>query len=107
MSRRCCSTAVCCIWRHENGILTITNPNTGDPVVRARLNGVYTASPVAADGHVYLLNEDGETVVLAAGPDARVVARNALGERALASPAIAHGRVYIRTDQHLFAIGPG
>ena len=90
----------------ENGILTITNPDTGDPVARTRLTGVYTASPVAADGHVYLLNEDGETVVLAAGPDARVVSRNALGERALASPAIAHGRVYIRTDQHLFAIGP-
>ena len=90
----------------ENGILTITDPDTGDPLARTRLNGVYTASPVAANGHVYLLNEDGETVVLAAGPDARVVSRNLLGERALASPAIAHGRVYIRTDQHLFAIGP-
>ena len=89
----------------ENGILTIADPDTGDPVVRTRLNGVYTASPVAADGHVYLVNEDGETVVLEAGPDARVVSRNALGERALASPAIAHGRLYIRTDQHLFAIG--
>ena len=89
----------------ENGILTITDPDTGDPVARTRLNGVYTASPVAADGHVYLLNEDGETVVLEAGPDARVVSRNAVGERALASPAIAHGRIYIRTDQHLFAIG--
>ena len=90
----------------ENGILTITDPDTGDPVSRTRLNGVYTASPVAADGHIYLLNEDGETVVLEAGPDARVVSRNALGERALASPAIAHHRIYIRTDQHLFAIGP-
>ena len=90
----------------ENGILTITDPDTGDPVARTRLNGVYIASPVAADGHVYVLNEDGETVVLEAGPDARVVSRNALGERALASPAIAHGRIYIRTDQHLFAIGP-
>ena len=90
----------------ENGILTVTDPDTGDPVARTRLNGVYTASPVAADGHVYLLNEDGETVVLEAGPDARVVSRNAVGERALASPAIAHGRIYIRTDQHLFAIGP-
>ena len=89
----------------ENGILTITNPETGDQVARTRLNGVFTASPVAADGHVYVLNEDGETVVLEAGPDARVVARNHLDERALASPAIAHGRIYIRTDLHLFAIG--
>ena len=87
-------------------ILTITDPDTGEPVARTRLNGVYTASPVAVDGHVYFLNEDGETVVIEAGPDARVVARNALDERALASPAIAHGRIYIRTDQHLFAIGP-
>ena len=90
----------------ENGILTISDPDTGEGVARTRLNGVYTASPVAANGHVYLLNEGGETVVLDAGPDARVVSRNALDERALASPAIAHGRLYIRTDQHLFAIGP-
>jgi len=90
----------------ENGILTITNPETGAQIVRTRLNGVFTASPVAADGHVYLLSEDGETVVLEAGPDARVIARNSLGERALASPAIAHGRIYIRTDLHLFAIEP-
>jgi outer membrane protein assembly factor BamB len=90
----------------ENGILTITDPDTGTPVARTRLNGVYTASPIAANGHVYLLNEDGETVVLEAGPEARIVSRNPLDERALASPAIAHGRVYIRTDQHLWAIGP-
>jgi outer membrane protein assembly factor BamB len=90
----------------ENGILTITDPDTGEPLARTRLNGVYTASPVAVDGHVYFLNEDGETVVLEAGPNARVVSRNVLDERVLASPAIAHDRVYIRTDQHLFAIGP-
>ncbi len=90
----------------ENGILTVTDPATGESVSRTRLNGVYTASPVAADGHIYLLNEDGETVVLEAGPDARIVSRNPLGERALASPAIAHGRFYIRTDQHLWASGP-
>jgi outer membrane protein assembly factor BamB len=91
----------------ENGMLTITEPATGESVSRTRLNGVYTSSPVAADGHIFLLNEDGETVVLEAGPDARIVTRNPLGERALASPAIAHGRLYIRTDQHLWAIGPG
>jgi outer membrane protein assembly factor BamB len=89
----------------ENGIVTITDPDTGEPVARTRLGGVFTASPVAADGHVYLLAEAGETVVLAAGPDMRVISRNRLEERALASPAIAHGRLYIRTDDHLYAIG--
>ena len=78
---------------------------TGGCVAPHDTSGGVGASPVAADGHVYLLAEAGETVVLAAGPDMRVISRNRLEERALASPAIAHGRLYIRTDDHLYAIG--
>jgi hypothetical protein len=55
---------------------------------------------------VYFLSETGETMVLSTiGPS--IVARNDLGERALASPAIAGGRIFIRTDGHLFAVGSG
>jgi outer membrane protein assembly factor BamB len=65
---------------------------------------VFSASPVAADGKVYFVSETGETIVLStAGPS--ILARNDIGERALASPAIAGGRLFIRTDGHLFAIG--
>ena len=89
----------------ETGILTVTDPASGEPTSRRRLGGVFTASPVAADGHVYFVGEAGETVVLEAGREPRVAARNDLGERSLASPAISGGRIYIRTDEHLWCIG--
>ncbi len=91
----------------EMGILTVTDAASGEIVSRRRLGGAFAASPVAADGHVYLLNESGETVVLEAGRQPRLVARNPIGERSLASPAISGGLIFLRTDHHLYAIGGG
>jgi outer membrane protein assembly factor BamB len=51
------------------------------------------------------VGENGETIVLKAGRQPQVVARNALGERSVASPAISDGRIFIRTDKHIFCIG--
>jgi len=62
---------------------------------------VYSASPVAADGKVYLVSEDGETIVIEAGRTPRVLSRNKLIERQLASPAVAGGRLVIRSDEAL------
>ncbi len=87
------------------GIVTVTNAETGDRVWQQRIGGVFSASPVAADGKIYLLSEGGETVVLAAGRDPRVLARNTLDARQLASPAIAGGRLFIRSDDAVYAIG--
>ena len=69
----------------ENGILTVTDAESGDVVWRERLGGVFTASPVFAAGHVYFLSESGETVVLKPGRQPEVVSRNRLDERSLAS----------------------
>ena len=71
-----------------------------------RVEGVFSASPVAADGKVYFVSENGETIVMQAGRTPTVLARNDLGERAIASPAISNGQIFIRTDDHVFAIGP-
>ena len=89
----------------EAGVLTVTDTRDGAIVHRERLGGVFAASPVSAGGHIYFLNETGEMVVLTPGPEPRVVARNALDERTLASPAVVDGRILIRTDRHLFCIG--
>ena len=89
----------------ELGIVSVSDAETGEVLWRQRLDGVFTASPVAADGHVYLLAESGETFVLAAGPEPTLVARNPVGERTLASPAISNGQIFIRTDESLFCIG--
>ena len=87
------------------GVLTVTDATTGSRVFQDRLGGVYSASPVAADGKIFLLSENGETIVLAAGRTPRVLARNRLSARQLASPAIAGRRLFIRADDALYAIG--
>ena len=90
---------------HGNGIASGIDAKTGARVWQERIGGIFTASPVAGDGKVYLLSETGETVVLRAGRTLQIVSRNDLGERSLASPAISNGQVFIRTDQHLVCIG--
>ena len=87
------------------GVLTVTDAKTGERVYQERIGGVYTASPVAGDGKVYLVSEDGETIVVAAGRTPKVLERNKLTARQLASPAIAGGRLFIRSDDAVYAIG--
>ncbi len=87
------------------GILTIADAKTGERIWQERIGGVYTSSPVGADGKVYLLSEDGETTVLEAGRSPKVLAKNKLTARQLASPAISGGKLLIRSDDTLFAIG--
>jgi len=87
------------------GVVTAADARTGQRVWQQRVGGVFTASPVAADGKIYLLSEGGETVVLAAGRAPRILSRNKLDARQLASPAISGGQLFIRTDDALFAVG--
>ena len=88
-----------------NGIVTCVDPATGERVWQERLGGIFTASPVAGDGKVYLFSETGETIVLEAGRTPHVLSRNELNERTIASPAISKGQFFVRTDEHLVRIG--
>ena len=87
------------------GVVTCVDAKTGERVWQERLEGVFTASPVVADGKVYLVSESGETIVLRPGRKADVIARNRIDGRLLASPAVARGRVFLRSDDSLIAIG--
>jgi outer membrane protein assembly factor BamB len=64
-----------------------------------------SASPVLADGHVYVTDDDGITHVLKAGGTFDVVGENALADKCSASPAVAHGQIFLRTWGHLYCIG--
>ena len=64
-----------------------------------------SASPIAANGKVYLINEAGEAFVLEAGRELKILHKNVLAERTLASPAVSGGQIFLRTDEHLIAIG--
>jgi len=87
------------------GVLTVTDAKTGERIFQERLGGVYSASPVAADGKIYMVSENGETIVVSAGRTPRVLSRNKLTARQLASPAISGGRLFIRSDDAVYAIG--
>jgi len=89
---------------NEVGVVTCAAAETGTPVWKERLGGIFFASPVAADGKIYLLSETGEMFVLRAGRKAEVLAKNDLGERFLASPAISASTIFLRGDGTLFAI---
>jgi outer membrane protein assembly factor BamB len=89
----------------DNGVATCLDASTGEVVWSERLGGNYSASPVLADGQLYFLSEDGEMHVVAAGREFQKLEKNKLGERALASPAVDDGALYIRTASHLWRIG--
>jgi outer membrane protein assembly factor BamB len=88
------------------GVLTCSEGESGKVRWRLRLKGPYWASPVAADGYLYFVNENGQTSVVQVGDDAgKVAATNTLPDTLLASPVIANGAIYLRSDQHLYCIG--
>jgi outer membrane protein assembly factor BamB len=89
----------------DNGILTIADASDGSKVWQGRVGGVFSASPVAGDGKVYLQSESGETIVLRGGRDAEIISRNTIGERTLASMAISNSRIFLRSDENVFCIG--
>lgn len=72
--------------------------------VRGALGG-YSASPVAAEGKLFIVSEEGKLVVLRAGRDWDVLAVNDLGEGSFATPALSAGKIYVRTDEALYCFG--
>ena len=72
---------------------------------RMDASGDYYSSAVAADGRIYVASQRGTVVVMAAGDALKVLARNDLREPIFATPAIIDGRLYLRTEKHLFVFG--
>jgi outer membrane protein assembly factor BamB len=92
----------------NNGLLDAYDLRTGEEVYRQRLPLVgsgFSASPVAADGKLYLSNEDGEMLVIAAGRKFTHLTTNSMGELLMATPALSEGVMYVRSSQSLFAVG--
>jgi outer membrane protein assembly factor BamB len=92
----------------NNGLFDAYNLRTGEEVYRQRLPVVgsgFSASPVASDGKLYLSNEDGEMLVIAAGQKFSHIATNSMGEMLMATPALSEGVMYVRSSASLFAIG--
>jgi len=88
----------------DNGWGNCLEAVTGKRVWRERMNGEFRASLVAGDGKVYFTSLEGAVTVVKTGPAFEVLARNELDENIVATPAFAHGRVYIRGAKHLYCI---
>jgi outer membrane protein assembly factor BamB len=88
-------------------LLNCFDARDGEVLWRQRVKGPFSASPVAADGKVYLVNEDGLTTVIQDGPRPRVLRTNPSGETILATPALAGGALFLRSDRHLYCIAEG
>jgi len=92
----------------DGGLLQCLDASSGTVLYQERLGvgGGYTASPIAADGRVYLPSHSGTIVVVdARAKELKVLARNVIGEKISATPALVENIMYVRTDRHLFAFG--
>jgi outer membrane protein assembly factor BamB len=90
---------------NDGGIVTALDPATGTVLRQRRLQEAvdsYYASPVAGDGKIVLASESGKVSVLQAGAGLDVLALNDLEDRVYATPAIAGGRIYLRTHAALY-----
>jgi outer membrane protein assembly factor BamB len=91
----------------RGGLASLFDAATGDEIwYRERIGGEgsYLASPVAGDGKVYVTGEHGDIAVLKLGDQPEVLAINDMGEQCVNSPAIADGRLYIRTRTRIFCV---
>lgn len=92
----------------NNGLLDAYDLRTGEEIYRQRLPLIgsgFSASPVASDDKLYLSNEDGEMLVIAAGRNFAHIATNSMGELLMATPALSEGVMYVRSSTSLSAVG--
>ena len=86
----------------DGGIASCLDAKTGKAHWSERLGGGHSASPILANGRIYFVSEPGVVNVVAADKEYKLLASNKLGERSLASPAVADGALFIRTSNHLW-----
>ena len=89
----------------KGGISAAFSLNDGETVwMKKRVGnyGNYYASPIAAGEYIFVPGENGNIVVLKAGPEIDVISKNDIGDSLIATPAIANNRLYVRTLHHLY-----
>jgi outer membrane protein assembly factor BamB len=90
----------------NNGVLTAYDAKSGERIYRSRVGGggSFVASPVAADGRLYLTNEDGDIFVIRAGRTYEELAKNEMKEVIVGTPAVSDGFIIIRTLGHVYGV---
>ena len=89
----------------DNGVLSSYDAKTGALIYQQRLPSSFSASPVAADGKLYLASEDGDVFVVKAGRQYELLSKNTMGQPLMATPALAQGMLIVRGENAIYAIG--
>jgi outer membrane protein assembly factor BamB len=90
-----------------NGLVQCLNPETGTEIYNGKLGKAksFVASPVASDGKIFIVDEEGTVYVLKDGPQFNLLAEIPLNDNCLTAPAITDGMIYFRTQKWLIAVG--
>ena len=91
----------------DKGVAQCVAAGSGKVFWQERLGGAFWPSPIAAGGKIYFLSNSGETVIIEAARKYKLVARNPLGEKCMASPAVSGGQLFVRGERNLYCIGQG
>ncbi len=89
----------------DGGIAACVEAKTGKEVWKERIGGNFSASPILADGKIYMFDEDGKSTVIEAARTFKVVAKNELAAGCMGSPAVSDDLLIVRTKTHLYGIG--
>jgi outer membrane protein assembly factor BamB len=89
----------------DGGIVSCVDTKTGEALYRERLGGKFSASPIVANGKLYISSREGVTTVLPASREFKIEAQNSLEGSFMASPIAADGVLYLRTDKALYRVG--
>jgi outer membrane protein assembly factor BamB len=89
----------------EAGVAQCFDAPSGKLLWQQRIGGQHSASPIWADGNVYFLSESGDSTIIAADRQYKLIAKNSLGEKCQASYAVSRGQLFIRTERNLYCIG--
>ena len=91
------------LWS-DSGVVSCLDMGTGDVVWMKRVGGKFTGSPVCVDGKLYCIDESGDVVCIAASAEYEMLGRSSLGEYSHSTPAVAGGKMLLRTEKQLFCI---
>ena len=89
----------------DGGIVTCLHARSGERVWRERLDGAFYCSPICIGDRLYAVSRSGELFVISTGDTFKLLGRVDLGERSSATPAVANGVLYLRTERHLLSVG--
>jgi hypothetical protein len=89
----------------DKGIVQCLDLQTGKQLWQERVAKGFSGSPIATSDHVYVMDEDGNLLVIAVDDKYIEVCKHSLGESTRATPAVANNRLYLRTESHLICVG--